>query len=82
MHADGEIWSAFLWRLRSHLGNSNATRSTNAIKLVLSAHELTSPDGSFGASVAALRTAAKAMKRTDWAAWVDYEAKRSGFPLS
>lgn len=79
VHDDGELWSAFLWRLRSHLGSDAASRSTNAIRLVLSAQELMSPTGSFAASVAALRTAARAMHRNDWARWVDRESRTTGF---
>ncbi|MFN2539902.1 MAG: M36 family metallopeptidase, partial [Mycobacteriales bacterium] len=82
VHTDGELWSAFLWRLRSHLGSDPRSRSSNAIRLVLSAQELTSPTGSFGASVAALRTAARALHRNDWATWVDREARTTGFPLN
>ena len=82
VHTDGELWSAYLWRLRSHLGRDAVSRSTNAIKLVLSAQELTSPTGSFAASVAALRTAARAMHHSDWATWVDREARTTGFPLN
>ncbi|MCU1622644.1 MAG: hypothetical protein JWL79_1489, partial [Frankiales bacterium] len=54
-------------------------RSTNAIVLVVTAQELMSPTGSFTASVAALRTAAKALRHPDWARWVDAEARTSGF---
>jgi hypothetical protein len=82
VHDDGELWSAYLWRLRSHLGSSPTERSTNAIRLVVSAQELMRPTGSFGASVAALRTAARALHHSDWAAWVDREARTTGFPLT
>lgn len=81
-HVDGQLWSAFLWRLRSHLGSSTPTRTTNAIRLVLTAQELQTPDATFGSAVASLRTAAKALRRNDWAAWVDREATRQGFPLT
>ena len=80
VHADGEMWSAFLWRLRAHLGSTPAARSANAIKLVLSSHELLTSRAGFGDGVAALRNAAKALHRPDWATWVDREAAVTGFP--
>jgi hypothetical protein len=79
VHVDGQLWSAYLWRLRSHLGGSTPARSRNAITLVLTAQELQTPDATFGSAVASLRTAAKALRRADWASWVDVEARRSGF---
>jgi hypothetical protein len=79
VHDDGELWSAYLWRLRSHLGRTATQRSTNAIKLVVTAQELMSPNGSFKASVDALRVAARAMRHADWARWVDAEARVTGF---
>jgi hypothetical protein len=79
VHDDGELWSAFLWRLRSHLGTTAAQRSTNAVRLVVTAQELMSPQGSFRASVAALRVTATALRHRDWATWVGTEARRSGF---
>ena len=78
-HDNGEMWSAYLWRLRSHLGTTTTQRSVNAIKLVVTAQELMSPDGSFRASVTALRVTANAMRHPDWARWVDAEARTSGF---
>ena len=78
-HKDGEIWSAFLWRLRSHLGATTAQRSTNAIRLVLTSHELETPDVTFASAVGALRRAAVGLGHRDWASWVDVEARRSGF---
>ena len=80
-HTDADLWSSYLWRLRSHLGSSAVSRSTNAILLVATAQELMSPTGSYAASVAALRTAAKALKHPDWAEWVVSEAKVTGFPV-
>jgi flavin-binding protein dodecin len=38
-----------------------------------------SPNGSFKASVDALRVAARAMRHADWARWVDAEARVTGF---
>jgi hypothetical protein len=79
VHGNAPFWSAYLWRLRGHLGSTPTQRSTNAIVLVVTAQELMSPTGSFSASVAALRTAAKALRHPDWARWVDAEARTSGF---
>ncbi len=81
-HKDGEMWSAFLWRLRSHLGTEARSRSVNAIRLVLTSHELETPNATFASSVAALRNAAKALHHSDWAAWVDKEARVTGFRLN
>lgn len=80
VHADGEMWSAFLWRLRAHLGRTPSARSANAAKLVLTSHELLTSRAGFGEGVAALRNAAKALHRPDWATWVDREAATTGFP--
>jgi hypothetical protein len=82
VHDDGELWSAYLWRLRSHLGSSTQARTVNAIRLVAASHELEAFDATFASSVAALRTAARAMRHSDWATWVDREAKVSGFGLN
>jgi hypothetical protein len=82
VHADGELWSAFLWRVRSQLARSSGTRSVNAITLVLTAHELMSPTGTFKQSVAALRTAARALKHPEWVAVIEREARVTGFPVS
>lgn len=52
VHADGEIWSAALWQLRSSLG------ATSADRLVLAAHFLLAPSASFDQGANALVTAA------------------------
>ena len=80
VHADGELWSAYLWRLRQKLGTSAVSRSDNAIKLVLTSHELLTPDADFAAAIAALRTAAKRMKKSTWAKYVDSVAKQTSMP--
>lgn len=52
VHADGEIWSAALWQIRSSLG------ATRADKAILAAHFLLSPSASFNQGANALVTAA------------------------
>jgi hypothetical protein len=104
VHADGEIWSAFLWTLRSSLSTRGSgvlpvttldapptsarnlpeseVRTANIIKLVLLSHELLTPDAEFGDGVAALRMAAKALGRRDWARTVNMVAQTYGLPPS
>ncbi len=82
VHDDGEMWSAFLWRLRARLAAGPAESSAAAIRLVVASHELLGPGAKFGEGVAALRTAANALGRGDWAALVDAEARRTGLPLN
>lgn len=79
VHADGEIWSSFLWRLRSHLGGAAVEMSDNSLKLVLSSHELLTPTATFATAVAALRTAATSLGHPEWVEHIDAEARASGF---
>ncbi|HVL94716.1 MAG TPA: M36 family metallopeptidase [Solirubrobacteraceae bacterium] len=79
VHADGEIWSAFLWRIRAAVGTTTAERSDNALRLVLASHELMTPAAEFRDGVTALRTAAAALGRPDWIAAVDASAVQAGF---
>lgn len=81
VHDDGELWSAYLWRVRSHLKGSAAQKSDTAARLVLSSHELLTPNANFDDAVAALRTAARALKHPEWAAFINAEARKTGFPL-
>ena len=80
VHADGELWSSFLWRLREKLGRSASQRSDNATKLVLTSHELLTPAAEFADAIAALRVAAKHLKQTAWAKHVDTAAKVTNMP--
>ena len=80
VHDDGEIWSAFLWRLRAKLGSTATQRSNNAIRLVLASHELLTPQAEFGDAVAALRTAARALGKSSWAGLIDQAAKVTNLP--
>ena len=82
VHADGEMWSTFLWRLRSHLKGNAVQKSDAAIRLVLTSHELLTPNANFDDAVAALRTAAKGLKHPEYQAFINAEAKKTGFPLN
>ena len=82
VHADGEMWSSFLWRVRSHLKGTQAQKSDAAITLVLTSHELLTPNANFDDAVAALRTAAKGLKHPEYQAFINAEAKKTGFPLN
>jgi hypothetical protein len=82
VHDDGELWSAFLWRVRSHLKGNAVQKSDAATRLVVSSHELLTPNAAFDDAVAALRTAARALKHPEWARFIDAEAKRTGFALN
>ncbi len=98
VHDDGEIWSAFLWRLRTSLGCTPnektkvckkrspaqlaALRTDRVLKLVLTSHEFMSTNADFGDGVAALITAAKALRQTGYAPLIKASARRYGLPLS
>lgn len=79
VHADGEIWSAYLWRIRSQLGSTTKQKSVNAIRLVLLMHETLLPDAEYADAVAGLQVAAKALGRRSWVKVVQKEARRSGY---
>jgi hypothetical protein len=91
VHADGEIWSAFLWRLRDRLvlrrsaskmgtGELAKARSDAALTLVLASHEFLSPTAEFSDAVAALRTAARALGHSEWIGLVNKAAAETGLP--
>jgi hypothetical protein len=82
VHDDGEMWETFLWRVRSHLKGSKVQKSDAAIRLVLTSHELLTPNANFDDAVAALRTAARALKHPEYQSFINAEAKRIGFPLN
>lgn len=77
-HADGEIWSAFLWTLRTSLGLDPVERSDNTLRLVLTSHELLTPSATFKAGVAALKTSAKTLGRLDWVTLIKKAAAAYG----
>jgi hypothetical protein len=80
VHADGELWAAYLWRLRQKLGSTAVSRSDNSLKLVLTSHELLTPDADFADAIAALRVAAKRLGKPTWASYVDSVAKQTKMP--
>ena len=82
VHADGEMWSALLWRLRASLPGNAVQKSDNVIRLVLTSHELLTPNAQFGDAVAALRTAAKALKHPEWVGLVNRAAAPGHMPLN
>jgi len=95
VHADGEIWSAFLWDLRSRLGCAQEDASPECaeprpeaeilsdriLKLVLTSHELLTPNARFGDAVAALITAADALGHAEWVPPITTSATKYGLPL-
>jgi len=82
VHDDGEMWSTFLWRVRSHLRGTAVQKSDAAITLVLASQELLTPNANFDDAVAALRTAARALKHPEYQRFINAEATRIGFPLN
>jgi hypothetical protein len=96
VHADGEIWSAFLWDLRSKVGCTEEDSSAECveprapeahilsdriIKLVLTSHELLSTNANFGDAVAALITAAEALGHPEYVPLITASAAKYGLPL-
>lgn len=79
VHDDGELWAAFLWRVRSHLGSTPVEMSDNSLRLVLASHELLTPNAKFADAVKALRTAATALGHPEWVEVIDAEARVTGF---
>jgi hypothetical protein len=82
VHADGEMWSSYLWNLRKHLPGTAAQKSDAAIRLVLTSHEFQTPGVTFASAVASLRTAAKALKHPEYVSFINAEAKKTGFGLN
>ncbi|HVF04349.1 MAG TPA: M36 family metallopeptidase [Frankiaceae bacterium] len=80
VHADGELWSSFLWRLRAKMGRTTNQKSDNVLKLLLTSHELLTPSAEFNDAIVALQKAARQLKRPDWAAHVVSAAKVTGMP--
>ncbi|MGH2711847.1 MAG: M36 family metallopeptidase [Actinomycetota bacterium] len=96
VHADGEIWSAFLWDLRSKLGcrDQDPTPecaaplapeaqilSDRVIKLVLTSHELLGTTANFGDAVAALITGANELGHAEYVPMITSSAAKYGLPL-
>jgi hypothetical protein len=81
VHADGEMWSTFLWQVRAGLPGDAVQKSDNALRLVITMHEFLTPSAKFGDAVASLRTAAKALKHPEWTKVIDRAATARGLPL-
>jgi hypothetical protein len=90
VHADGEIWSTFLWRIRNQLFDPETAdqksadelaieMSDNALKLVISSHEFLTKQAKFVDAVAALDTAANALGHPEWLPIIDSSARVAGF---
>jgi hypothetical protein len=90
VHADGEIWATFLWRIRNQLfdGTTAGTKtpaelavemSDNALQLVISSHEFLTKQAKFVDGVAALETAANALGHPEWLDIINSSAKVAGF---
>ncbi|MGH2755486.1 MAG: M36 family metallopeptidase [Actinomycetota bacterium] len=89
-HADGEIWSAFLWRLRERLvpaknvkmkkAKLTAARSDAAIRLVLTSHEFLSPMAEFSDAISALKTAADGLGHPEWIPLIKRTAAETNLP--
>jgi hypothetical protein len=82
VHADGEIWSTFLWQVRAGLPGNAVQKSDSALKLVITMHEFLTPQAKFGDAVASLRTAAKALRHPEWTPVIDRAATSRGLPLN
>ena len=81
VHADGEIWSTFLWQVRAGLPGNAVQKSDSALRLVITMHEFLTPKAKFGDAVASLRTAAKALKHPEWTRVINAAATKRGLPL-
>ena len=94
VHADGEIWSAYLWRLRDLLSCRTAPRgcgrvrssaamlqSRRVLQLVLTSHEFMSTTATFNDGVAALRLAARALHHPEWLPLIVRAARERGLPV-
>ena len=80
VHADGEIWSQYLWDVRARLGATSQEQTDHALTLVLTSHELLDPEADFTDAVDALISAAQLLGHPEWAQIVHEEAVDRGFP--
>lgn len=80
VHADGELWSAFLWKLRDSLGRTQDAKMRNSLTLVLTSHEFLTPTAEFKDGVNALKTAAKALKKPRWVKKINRAAAFNNMP--
>jgi hypothetical protein len=85
VHADGELWSSMLWRLRARLGETEQERTDNVLRLLITSHELLTTQAEFGHAVAALRATADSMDPTGELGWVrtiEEVAAQTNMPLN
>lgn len=82
VHADGEMWSSFLWRVRAALAKKTVQRSDLALKLVIASHELQTPETDFRHGVAALKSAARILGHKEWVPLITKAAAVNGMPNS
>lgn len=78
VHADGEIWASFLWKLRGLLGSGATSKSDNALKLVISSHELLTPSANFKKGIDALKVASKELGHPEWVELIVQAARAYG----
>ncbi|WP_108665631.1 M36 family metallopeptidase [Euzebya rosea] len=87
VHADGEIWSKFLWNVREHLGQTEDERSANVLTWLLTAHFSTSDRADFAEAIRALEmtvdsVAPDAETAAEWDAVLYDEAVAMGMPIA
>lgn len=91
VHADGELWSAFLWRLRDRLVTAEEVatlsveelrilRSDRSLELVLTSHEFLDTQADFAAAIDGLHLAADALGHPEWSALISAAADETGMP--
>ncbi len=92
VHDDGEIWSQYLWALRSRMVAADQAsdmdrvtletrRSDRMLRLLLTSHTFLSPTATFADAVAALESAATALGEQDVIPAIRDEAERIGFEV-
>ncbi len=81
VHADGEIWSAFLWQVRAGLPGTAGQKSDASLRLVISSHELLGSEATFAEGVAAVRQTARALGHPEWVRLIERAATDRGLPL-
>ena len=87
VHADGEIWSKFLWNVREHLGTTEAERSANVLRWLLTAHFSMSDQADFAEAIRALELTVDAVApdvdtAAEWDAVLYDEAVAMGMPIA
>ncbi len=82
VHADGELWSTYLWELRATMPGNAVRKSDAALQLVVAMHEFLTPRANFADGVAGLRTAAKALRHPEYVPAINRLATKRGFDLN